>query len=160
MSETANRLDDVEKQISADDAALDEARRRRREVLRICGSFGGVLGTYASGSLAMGVVNDPVEDADGGMILDRRLYPDLGPDGGGETPSEIVSGLHDFVGPAIRETWPKATVHDMKRGLTVRMHAPLWTSADPYVDVVVAMNRKDAPRLACSGSTPTASCGA
>jgi hypothetical protein len=48
----------------------------------------------------------------------------------------------------------------MNRGLTVRMHAPLWTSADPYVDVVVAMNRKDAPRLACSGSTPTASCGA
>jgi hypothetical protein len=27
------------------------------------------------------------------------------------------------------------------------MHAPLWTGADPYVDVVVAMNRKDAPGL-------------
>jgi hypothetical protein len=147
VSETANRLEDVEKQISADDAALNEARRRRREVLRICGTFGGVLGTYASGSVAMGVVNDPVEDADGGMILDRRQYPDLGPDGGGETPGEIVSDLHGFVGPAIRETWPKATVHDMKRGVTVRMHAPLWTRADPYVDVVIAMNRKDAPGL-------------
>jgi hypothetical protein len=147
MSETANRLEDVEKQISANVAALDEARRRRREVLRICGTYGGVLGTYASGSVAMGVVNDPVEDADGGMILDRRQYPDLGPDGGGETPGEVVSDLHDFVGPSIRETWPKATVHDMKRGVTVRMHAPLWTGADPYVDMVVAMNRKDAPGL-------------
>jgi hypothetical protein len=147
MSETVNRLEDVEKQVNADDAALDEARGRRREVLRICGTFGGVLGTYASGSVAMGVVNDPVEDADGGMILDRRQYPDLGPDGGGDTPTEIVSALHDFVGPSIRETWPNATVHDMKRGVTVRMHAPLWTGADPYVDVVVAMNRKDAPGL-------------
>lgn len=147
MSETANRLEDVEKQIAADDAALDEARRRRREVLGICNTFGGVLGTFGSGSVAMGVVNDPVEDADGGMTLDRRLYPALGPDGGGETPVQVVTDLHKLVGPAIREIWPKATVHDMKRGITVKMHAPLWTGADPYVDVVVAMNRKDAPGL-------------
>lgn len=147
MSETANRLEDVEKQISADDVALDEARRRRKEVLGICGTFGGVLGTFGSGSVAMGVVNDPVEDADGGMTLDRRLYPKLGPDGGGETPLQVVADLHSLVGPAIREIWPKATVHDMKRGITVKMHAPLWTGADPYVDVVVAMNRKDAPGL-------------
>ncbi len=143
MSETANRLEDVEKQISADDTALSEARQRRRDVLRICGTFGGVLGTYSSGSVAMGVVNDPVEDADAGMILDRRQYPNLGPDGGSHTPVEIVADLHALVGPAVRETWPKATVHDMKRGITVKMHAPLWTGADPYVDIVVAMNRKD-----------------
>jgi hypothetical protein len=146
MSETANRLEDVEKKISAD-AALDEARRRRRETLVICSTFGGVLGTYASGSVAMGVVNDPVDDADGGMILDRRCYPALGPDGGGDTPGDIVAELHDFVGPKIREIWPQATAHDMKRGITVRMHAPLWSGADPHVDVVVAMNRKGAPGL-------------
>lgn len=147
MSETANRLEDVEKQISADDKALEEARHRRREVLGICGTFGGVLSTFSSGSVAMGVVNDPVEDADGGMTLDRRQYPKLGPDGGGETPLQVVADLHALVGPAVREIWPKATVHDMKRGITVKMHAPLWTGADPYVDVVVAMNRKDAPGL-------------
>lgn len=55
--------------------------------------------------------------------------------------------MHDIVGPLIRETWPKATVYDMKRGITVRMHAPLPSGADPYVDVVVAMNRRDAPGL-------------
>jgi len=147
MGETVNRIGDVEKKISADDLALGEARDRRRTTLGICKGFGGVLGTYASGSVAMGVVNDPVDDADGGMILDRRCYPALGPDGGGDTPSDVVAELHDLVGPRIRETWPKATVHDMKRGITVRMHAPLWSGADPYVDVVVAMNRKDAPGL-------------
>ena len=147
MSETVNRLEDVEKQISADDKALEEARHRRREVLAICSTFGGVLSTFGSGSVAMGVVNDPVADADGGMTLDRRQYPELGPDGGGETPLQVVTELHDLVGPAVREIWPKATVHDMKRGITVKMHAPLWTGADPYLDVVVAMNRKDAPGL-------------
>ncbi|MFV0308821.1 MAG: hypothetical protein ACK5OX_13880 [Desertimonas sp.] len=35
----------------------------------------------------------------------------------------------------------------MKRGITVRMHAPLGNGADPYVDVVAAMNRRDAPGL-------------
>jgi hypothetical protein len=35
MSETANRLEDVEKQISAVDKALEEARHRRQKVLRI-----------------------------------------------------------------------------------------------------------------------------
>lgn len=147
MSETANRLEDVEKQISAEDATLEEARRRRRETLGISERVGGVLGSFASGSVAMGVVNDPVEDADGGIILDRREYPSLGPDGEGDTPGDIVAELHALVGPAIREIWPKATVHDMKRGITVRMHAPLLSGADPYVDVVVAMNRKDAPGL-------------
>lgn len=147
MSETSNRLEDVEKTISAEDAALEEARRRRRKTLGACGGLGGLLGTYASGSVAMGVVNDPVEDADGGIILDRRQHPDLGPDRGGATPGDIVAELHDLVGPVIRETWSKATVHDMKRGITVRMHAPLLSGADPYVDVVVALNRKDAPGL-------------
>lgn len=142
-SEAANRLEDVEKKVNADDEELKEARLRRRETLRICREFGGVLGTYVSGSVAMGVAVNPVVDADGGMILDRRSYPDLGPDGGGATPSEVVAQLHNFVGPKIRETWPKATVHNMKRGVTVRMHAPMPSGADPFVDVVVAMNRRD-----------------
>ena len=59
----------------------------------------------------------------------------------------MARDLHDLIGPAVRETWPKATVHDMKRGITVKMHDPLWTGADPYVDVVVAMNRKAAAGL-------------
>lgn len=142
MSGTAHQLEDVEKQVAVDDADLAEARLRRRESLQICTTFPGVLGTYASGSVAMGVANSPLEDADGGMILDRRYYPNLGPDGGGETPGAIVEDLHRHLGAPIREIWPKATVHDMKRGVTVKMHAPIWTGSDPYVDIVVAMNRK------------------
>lgn len=147
MGETVELLEDVEKQIQVDNAALKEARLRRNKVLAICGKFDGVLNTFASGSVAMGVVNEPLEDADGGMTLDRRHYRELGPDGAGESPEQVVSDLHGFVGPAVREIWPDATVHDMKRGITVRMHAPLLTGVDPYVDVVVALNRKNASGL-------------
>lgn len=147
MSETSRHLEDVQKQIKVDDLVLGEARRRRKEVLRVCGSFRGVLGTFGSGSVAMGVANnDPHLDADGGMTLDRRCYPALGPDGGGDTPVEVVGDLHDHLGPSIRETWPEATIHDMKRGVTVRMHE-LFLGQDPFVDVVVAMNRRDGAGL-------------
>lgn len=147
MSEAAERLNDVLKQISADDDVLQEARSRRRVVLDAGATFGGVAGTYSSGSVAMGVVVDPVEDADGGLILDRRSYPELGPDGGGATPTSTVKDLHAHIGPLVRKVWPNATVHDMKRGVTVKMHAPLPSGDDPYVDVVVAMQRRDAPGL-------------
>lgn len=147
MGETANRIEDVKKKRAADDTVLAEARHRRNEVLRICRGFPGVLGTFASGSVAMGVVIDPVEDADGGMILDRRCYPNLGPDGDGDTPIEVVGDLHEFLGPQVREIWPKTTVHDMKRGVTVRMHEPVLGDQDPYVDVVLAMYRRNAAGL-------------
>lgn len=147
MSETADRLTDVMKQIAADDDVLRESRERRKVVLGASATFGGVSGTYASGSVAMGVAIDPVEDADGGLILDRRSYPSLGPDGGGETPVAVVQELHGHLGPLVRQNYPKATVHDMKRGVTVYMHEPLGCGQDPYVDVVLAMQRKDAPGL-------------
>lgn len=146
MSEAAERLEDVEKEIAAEDAALEETRGRRRAVLEAGCLLCGVLDTYASGSVAMGVVNDPVEDADGGIILDCRQYPGLGSDGAGETrvPSS-PNARHRR--PCNRETWPKATVHDRKRGITVRMHASLPSGADPYVDMVVTTRSSPLERM-------------
>lgn len=147
MSEASSRIEDVEKMSNADDETLREARARRNAVFSAAAGFGKNLGTYPSGSVAMGVANDPVEDADGGLILDRRYFPALGPDGDGDTPSEVVADIHAHVSTVIRETWSKATVHDMKRGLTVRMHAPLLNGQDPYVDLVIAMNRSSGAGL-------------
>lgn len=141
MSEARNRIEDVEKMSNADDEALSEARTRRNTVFDAATRFGKNLGTYPSGSVAMGVANNPVEDADGGLILDRRCFPTLGPDGDGETPTAVVAEIHAHVSSLIRQTWPNATVHDMKRGLTIRMHTPLLNGQDPYVDLVIAMNR-------------------
>ncbi len=140
-------IEDVRKQIAADDDVLAEARRRRSTSLGTAASYPGVRRTYYSGSVAMGVANDPLEDADGGMVLDRRVYPSLGPDGGGESPTDIVAKLHDHIGPGVRQTWAKATVHDMKRGLSVYMHEPVLGDQDPYVDIVVALERRNGKGL-------------
>lgn len=137
---------DVHSQIRTDDKVMAEARRRRDRTLALASGYDGVRFSFVSGSVAMGVVIDPVNDADGGIVLDRRVYSKLGPDGDGELPAEVVDGVHDFVGPLIRREWPKATIHTMRRGLTVKFHDPILEQ-DPYVDLVVAMERRDASGL-------------
>src|SRR4051794_31012043 len=87
------------------------------------------------------MVNNPVNDADCGIVLDRRRYPELGPEGGGESPVGPVAELHQLLGPELRETYPEAIVRDMKRGVTVCFNAPLADGQDPRVDLVVALTR-------------------
>lgn len=147
MSEMAKQLFDVHTAASVDTADLAESRTRRDAVRSAAATFTGARTTYRSGSVAMGVATDPLEDADSGLILDRRYYPKLGPDGDDEPPTDVVKALHEHIGPLIRQNWANATVHDMKRGVTVRFHEPLVSGCDPYVDLVVAMDRKDAPGL-------------
>lgn len=147
MGETARHVGDVRKQTNADDVALDEARARRNEVLAAGRAFHGVSGSFIAGSLASGMVAGEVEDADGGVKADRRCYPTLGPDGDGETPTEVVSELQVLVGPLVRESRPAAVVKTMKRGLRIFINEPLPNGQDPYVDMVFAMQRKDAEGL-------------
>lgn len=147
MSETRRHIEDVQKQTNADDVALGEARARRNEVLAAGLSFPGIAGSYVSGSVATAVVTGKVEDADGGVIADRRCFPDLGPDGGGDNPAEPVSELQTHIGPLIRETRPKAVVRRMKRGLRIFSNEPLADGQDPYVDLVFALQRSNKPGL-------------
>jgi hypothetical protein len=142
MGNTLQRLNQIRGDIAADDVALDEARERRDCVLDIADQFPGALRTYRSGSLAAGLMNRPVTDGDGGVVLDRRIYPELGPDGDGDGPYEIVEDMHDFLGPRVREYYEDATVHRMKRGLKVYFHEPIDEEQDPTVDLVIALNRK------------------
>lgn len=147
MGETARQIEDVQKQTNADDAALTEARTRRNETLGVGRAFLGISRSYNCGSLAAGVVTGQVEDADGGLIADRRSFPALGPDGDGDTPTEVVGELQEYIGPRLRELRPDARIHTMKRGLRAFIHEPLADGQDPYVDIVFAMQRKDAPGL-------------
>lgn len=147
MNEMNQQLSDVLAQVAVPDEALNAARARRDAVRREAQKFTGVRDTFRSGSVATGVVTHPLEDSDSGMILDRRCYPTLGPDGEGDPPTDVVADLHSHLGPLIREVWPSATIHDMKRGVTVRFHEPLADGTDPYVDLVLALDRKDAPGL-------------
>lgn len=125
---------------------LGEARKRR-DVARAAGeTFPGALRSAGTGSLATALVNAPVDDADAVLVLDRRVYPTLGPDGDGDLPTEIVGDVQAHIGPKVRETYAKAAACEMKRGLIVRCHEK-FDGVDPTVDFVIALTRAGGPGL-------------
>jgi hypothetical protein len=139
-------LNDVRSQIAADDDVLAAARARRNLVAESAMALMGTLRRFSSGSVTHGTVNHPVEDADGGIVLDRRCYPELGPDGDGEGPAEVVEQLCVIVGEKARETHPDARVTTSKRGLKVSFSTPI-RGQDPTVDLIVTLTRKNADGL-------------
>lgn len=141
MSYTNDQLDLVRAQIAPYDTVLAAARTRLGDVRGLASTFPGALRTYASGSLAHGTVNHPVSDGDGGLVLDRRSYPNLGPDGGGEQPRDVVADLCALLGPTLREIYPNAKCGTSKRGPKVWFGAPI-EGQDPTVDLVVALTRQ------------------
>src|SRR5215210_4684099 len=109
--------EDVRKKIAADDKVLKEARTRRDLVAESAMEIEGSLRWFRSGSVAHAMVNKPVSDADSGLVLDRRSYPNLGPDGDNEGPDEVIDELCGLVGRKVREKYPKAKVSKSRRGL-------------------------------------------
>lgn len=141
-------LEDIRREISASDDDLREARARRDLVLKAARSFKGALRTFNSGSVAHETANNPVDDADGGVVLDRRVHVSLGPDSGDDDgPEEIVDEAREHVMEVVRETYPKARSRLIKRAVLVRFNEPNADGVDPSVDVVVALTRKDAEGL-------------
>src|SRR5215207_7532972 len=74
--------------VAVPDNVLKEARERRDLIKKVAEEEFLTSRTFSSGSLAHGTQNDPLNDADAGVVLDRRVYDDLGPDGKG--PCAIV----------------------------------------------------------------------
>jgi hypothetical protein len=141
-------LEEIRQEISANDDDLRQARKRRDAVLKAAAGFDGALRTFRSGSVAHGNVNNPVDDADGGVVLDRRVHVALGPDSAdGDGPGEIVDEVRDHVMALVRETYPKARSRLIKRAILVRFHEPNADGVDPSADMVVALTRKDAAGL-------------
>ena len=154
MGYTQQLLDDVRKQLAPDDAVLKEARARR-DLARSAGEFfHGTNRSFGSGSLAHGTANCPVHqrdkglDADCGVVLDRRSHPTLGPDSvEQEGPSAIVEQVRDHLRSEIEQEYPGATFEITKRAILIRFDAPLPTGEDPTVDLVVGLERRNAPGL-------------
>jgi hypothetical protein len=138
---------EVRKKIAASDKVLKEARDRRDLVAESGMEIDGALRWFRSGSVAHAMVNKPVSDADGGLVLDRRSYPKLGPDGEGEGPDEVIDELCEIVRPKVREKYPKAQVGKSRRGLLVEFNEPVTTEEDPSVDLIVTLTRKEADGL-------------
>lgn len=153
MSYVDQLLDDVRAQLAPDDVVLKEARERRDLVRATAESFNGALRTYRSGSLAHGTANCPVNsrdhglDADCGVVLDRRVHPLLGPGGIGIGPTDVVDKMVNHITPKIRAEYPLVSLRVTKRAILIEFHQPLATTEDPTVDLIVALNRRDAPGL-------------
>lgn len=146
MGYTLEVLNEVRAAIAANDDVLKEARDRRNLVTEASRSLGGTLRTFRSGSLAHGTVNAPVDDADSGVVLDRRSFPSLGPEGGGEGPDDVVEELQRIVGDKARETYPNARAGTSKRGLEVSFDQPIQEQ-DPTVDLIVTLTRSEGEGL-------------
>jgi hypothetical protein len=141
----AERLvDEVRQAIAAERWVLGETRKRRDLVLAAARQFMGALDTFPSGSLAHGTVNNPVSDGDGGVILDRRAWATLGPDGSGDGPDGVMRQLAAFVVVRLSDEYPALTVTLTKRAILFEFHAPM-DDEDPSIDLIVCLTRRDAP---------------
>lgn len=136
-------LEEIRLEISASDDDLREARFRRRLVLEAAVKFG-VASSFNSGSLAHATVNNPVNDADCGIVLDRRTHSTLGPDSADEEgPDEIMDAVRNAVMPIVRETYPDARGELIKRAILIKFKEPNEDGVDPTVDLIVGLTRKD-----------------
>jgi hypothetical protein len=154
MGSTDDFLNDIRAQLAPEDTVLKEARERRDTLSAAAMTFRGAQRTFASGSLAHGTANCPIHwrdkglDADGGLVLNRTYYPDLGPDsarGGG--PNGIVEAVRDHIDPLVRESYPKARLTITKRAIYIAIGEPMPGGEDPTVDLVVGFERRNAAGL-------------
>jgi hypothetical protein len=142
VGKTTKILEDVRRQLAPTEDILAEARTRRAQVLDAARAHGGVRDKYNSGSIAHGTANSDL-DADCGVVLDRRKYPNLGPDGDGEGSKELVSECRNFVAERLREDENRVDVSvTRRRAIRVRFNREV-DGFDPSVDLVVALERRD-----------------
>jgi len=139
-------IEQVRQAIQVEDEVLKEARKRRNKVKELAERFAGVLRSYDAGSIAHGTAKNPLPDADAGGVLDRRHYPDLGPDGGGLGPTSIVEQMAAFIYERLRSEYPRLSYEISKRAIVFSFNEPI-DDEDPNVDLIVALTRKDAPGL-------------
>lgn len=154
MGYTNEFLDDIRLQLAPDDGVLKEARQRRDATRKAALSFRGAARSFPSGSLAHATANCPIHhrdrglDADAGVVLNRTFYPTLGPDSAtNEGPNQIVEDVRDYIGPLVRDVYPKARLSITKRAIFITFDEPLPGGEDPTVDLVVGLERRNAPGL-------------
>ncbi len=140
MNHIDDILVDIQKNIAPRDETLGAVRSRRDEVLSVAGRYVGALRTFTAGSIAHRTANDDT-DADCGVVLDRRSYLELGPDGDGGAPNDIVEGVRSFIRDKLKERHPGITFRLTKRAIKVTYNEPLPDGSDPTVDLIIALTR-------------------
>jgi hypothetical protein len=140
-------------EISVPSDVIQEARKRRNLVLAVACEHAAARARFSTGSVAYGVANSPLEDADGGIKINRRLDDarQFGPDGpGGLGPTELMEFFGHYVVERLRRRgYPDATVDTSgKRSVKFSFHKPVDIDelgpVDPYVDFIIGLERVDA----------------
>jgi len=136
-------LDEARARIAVDEEVLEAARERRDLIREIIEEEFSTLRTFGSGSLAHGTQNSPLADADLGVVLDRRAYPELGPDGDG--PKEIAEKIRQRLRERLKESYPVARFYlGGRRAIKVTFNDPVGPDAGDFTaDVIVALTREE-----------------
>lgn len=132
-------LEKARARIAVEDEVLQAARERRDLIMKILKEEFSVLRAFGSGSLVHGTQNRPLADADLGIVLDRRSYPELGPDGDG--PKEIAEKVRTVLRDRLKEDYPEARFFlGGRRAIKVTFNDPVGPEADDFTaDVIVAL---------------------
>lgn len=153
-SYTLEMLNLIRSQIAPDDVALKEARERRDATRKAAEKFGSTNRSFTSGSLAHRTANCPIHhrdvglDADCGIVLDRRAYPHLGPDGVNQAgPVEVIGQMARHLDNSLKPAYQKLKVKVTKRAILLTFNEPLPAGEDPTVDIVVGLDRVGQPGL-------------
>lgn len=133
-------LVDIQRKIAPSDETLEATRSRRDEVLSAARGYEGALRTYTAGSIAHRTANDDT-DADCGVVLDRRSYYKLGPDGDGGAPNDIVEDVRSYIRDQLKGQHPNIAFRLTKRAIKITFNEPLRDGPDPSVDLIVALTR-------------------
>jgi hypothetical protein len=141
MGHTVEILDRVRDQVAPEDVTLKTARGRRADAIDAAKQIDGVARGYNSGSVAHGTANSDT-DADGGIVLDRRTWTELGPDADGLGPCEVVEDVRATVRETLKETYPALKTRLSKRAIVLKFHDELSNGTDPSVDLIIGLQRR------------------
>jgi hypothetical protein len=134
---------------------LTEAKRRRGVVCDLAMGHAAARGRWFSGSIAHGTHNAPLDDADCGVMIDRRFkeFRDYGPDAGagGQGPEAFVQSFAGFIEPLLAaQGYPRATIDlSGNRAIKIEFNEPVDLDelgiVDPFVDLIIGLERQNGP---------------
>lgn len=150
-------LEEILRHIAVPADVLSEAKRRRNLVCELALNHPAARNTWYSGSIAHGTHNSPLGDADCGVMVNRRSqeFRAYGPDaeGVGLGPEPFIQSFAEAILPAVQAAgYPRADV-DLTGNRAIKFNFNETVdfgelgAVDPYVDLIVGLDRRDAPGI-------------
>lgn len=150
-------LEEILRHIAVPKDVLAEAKKRRNIVCDLAMRHPAARDTWYSGSIAHGTHNSPLGDADCGVMVSRlsHEFRAYGPDaeGTGLGPEMFIQSFAEMILPAVRAAgYPSADVDlSGNRAIKFEFNSPVdfgeLGGVDPYVDLIVGLDRRDAPGI-------------